>query len=161
MSLSYLGDRKGHHGQEDRRGDQGADVLHVGDMIGVRGPYGHGYTYPKGKILVVGGGTGMASLLPALERIAAADGRRGHRRQEREGAAVRGTRRQRRLRNVRISTDDGSKGFQGNAVQLAKEMMAETKYDLVIGCGPEKMLYYLLQLCKKRKCPARCRWSAT
>ncbi len=154
MSLSYLGDRKGITVKNIGEATKALTSLQVGDMIIVRGPYGHGYRIPKGKILVVGGGTGMASLLPAMERIAAVDvhtaiGARNEKELLFEGRAKKTS------SNVRVSTDDGSKGLHGNAVQLAKEMMAETKYDLVIGCGPEKMLFYLHQLCLEKNIPSQ------
>lgn len=58
--------------------------------------------------------------------------------------------RARQLSNdVRISTDDGSRGFKGTVVALAAGMMTEKKYDMVLGCGPEIMLRYLLPACKE------------
>jgi dihydroorotate dehydrogenase electron transfer subunit len=50
---------------------------------------------------------------------------------------------------VMVSTDDGSKGFHGTVVALVDEMLTKRSYDQVIACGPEKMLYYLLQTCMK------------
>jgi len=50
-------------------------------------------------------------------------------------------------KNVWISTDDGSRGFKGNAVQLMVEKMSLKKYDLVAACGPEVMLYHLHKAC--------------
>jgi dihydroorotate dehydrogenase electron transfer subunit len=154
MSLSYLGDRKGITVKNIGEATKALTSMKVGDKIVVRGPYGHGYHMPKGKILAVGGGTGMASLLPALERITASevDTAIGARNVQELLFEERATK---TSSLVRVSTDDGSKGFHGNAVQLAKEMMTNTKYVLVIGCGPEKMLYYLFQLCQEKKVPCQ------
>lgn len=154
MSLSYLGDRKGITVKNIGAATKALTSLQVGDKIIVRGPYGRGYHVPKGKILVVGGGTGMASLLPAMERIPAADvdtaiGARN------EKELLFEERAKRTSSNVRVSTDDGSKGFHGNAVQLAKEMMSSTKYDMVLGCGPEKMLFFLHKLCLENAIPCQ------
>ena len=154
MSLSYLGDMKGVTVKAIGEATKRLTSMGVGDRFVVRGPYGHGYIQPKGKILAVGGGTGMASLLPAMERIPTANvdtaiGARSLNELLFEERAKRTS------SNVRTSTDDGSKGYHGNAVQLAKEMMDATKYDMVIACGPEKMLYYLHQLCLERNVPCQ------
>jgi len=155
MSLSYLGDHKGITVKNVGEATKALTSLQVGDRIIVRGPYGRGYRAPKGKVLVVGGGTGMASLLPAMERIPAADvhtaiGARN------EKELLFEERSRKTSSDVRVSTDDGSKGFHGNAVQLAKEMMSSTKYDMVLGCGPEKMLFFLHKLAWRTEYHARC-----
>ncbi|KAF5031531.1 Dihydroorotate dehydrogenase B (NAD(+)), electron transfer subunit [anaerobic digester metagenome] len=154
MSLSYLGDHKGITVKNVGEATKALTSLQVGDLMIVRGPYGRGYHVPKGKILVVGGGTGMASLLPAMERIPAVDvhtaiGARN------EKELLFEERSKKTSSVVRVSTDDGSKGFHGNAVQLAKEMMSSAKYDLVLGCGPEKMLFFLHKLCQENGIPCQ------
>jgi len=154
MSLSYLGDRKGITVKNIGEATKALTSLQVGDRVVVRGPYGRGYHVPQGKVLAVGGGTGMASLLPALERITATEvhtaiGARN------AGELLFEERSKRTSAQVRVSTDDGSKGFHGNAVQLAKEMMSETRYDMVLGCGPEKMLFFLHQLCSEMNVPCQ------
>ena len=41
--------------------------LKPGDKLGIRGPYGNGWTIPEGKILCVGGGVGTAPIMVAAE----------------------------------------------------------------------------------------------
>ncbi|MCG7844740.1 MAG: dihydroorotate dehydrogenase electron transfer subunit [Methanomassiliicoccales archaeon] len=154
MSLSYLGDRKGVTVKNVGEATKALTSMQVGDRFVVRGPYGRGYHVPRGEILVVGGGTGMASLLPAMERIAANDvhtviGARNLNELLFEERAAKAS------SMVKVSTDDGSKGFRGNAVQLAKLMMEQQDYDMVLGCGPEKMLFYLHQLCVEKDVPCQ------
>ena len=154
MSLSYTGDRKGITVKNVGEATKELTSLQAGDRIVVRGPYGRGYHVPQGKVLAVGGGTGMASLLPALERISASEvhtaiGARN------EGELLFEERAKRTSSQVRVSTDDGSKGFHGNAVQLAREMMSAQRYDMVLGCGPEKMLFFLHQLCVEMEVPCQ------
>ncbi|HUT26460.1 MAG TPA: dihydroorotate dehydrogenase electron transfer subunit [Methanomassiliicoccales archaeon] len=154
MSLSYLGERKGITVKNVGEATEALTSMKVGDEFVVRGPYGRGYHVPKGRILVVGGGTGMASLLPAMERVATdqvdtAIGARNVKELLFEERASRTS------SLVRVSTDDGTKGFDGNAVQLAKVMMEERNYDMVLACGPEKMLYFLHQLCLEKNIPCQ------
>jgi dihydroorotate dehydrogenase electron transfer subunit len=149
MSASYCDGRKGITVKEIGPATKALCDLRSGDKIGVRGPYGHGYTLHEGRTLVVGGGTGMASLLPAVEEM---DDR------SRVDVAI-GARNLTELLfverakavsdNVRTSTDDGSDGLKGTAVDLAADMLTRGRYDFVLACGPEKMLFYLLPLLQK------------
>lgn len=118
--------------------------LKINDLIRIRGPYGKGYDLKKGKkYLLVGGGFGVASIMPAVK--------------ETGGDVIIGARTDKDVimddiarkysENVWISTDDGSEGFRGNAVQLMRQKVQEKQYDAIIGCGPEIMLYYLYQAC--------------
>jgi dihydroorotate dehydrogenase electron transfer subunit len=149
MSASYCSGRKGITVKEVGPATKALCNLRSGDKIGVRGPYGHGYTIHDGKTLVVGGGTGMASLLPAVEAI-------GDR--ARVDVAI-GARNVSELLfierakavsdNVRTSTDDGTNGLKGTAVDLVADMLSKEHYDHVLACGPEKMMFYLLPLLQK------------
>jgi len=120
--------------------------LRKDDRLHIRGPYGNGFSVKAGKkILIVAGGVGMASVMPVI-RETGADTVLGARTSEElifEKEAS-------KFSDMMISTDDGSKGFRGNAVQLAKQRLSEKKYDIVIGCGPEVMLYYLHKLCEEQ-----------
>jgi len=118
----------------------------VGDKIGIRGPYGHGYDLSKyDKILAVGGGSGIASLAPLLsfydnvDLISAAS-------TEEELVFVE------RFENESVKihecTDDGSKGFKGFSTELADQMLSSGDYDVIVGCGPEIMSYKLFELSK-------------
>lgn len=149
MSASYCVGRKGITVKDVGPATRSLTNLRSGDRIGIRGPYGHGYSSHDGRILVVGGGTGMASLLPAVEafgdpsRVDVAIGARNVSELlfiDRAKAAS---------NNVRTSTDDGSHGLKGTAVDLVAEMLSKGRYDFVLACGPEKMLFYLLPLLEK------------
>ena len=41
--------------------------LKVGDYIGMRGPYGNSFAIKQGKLLLVGGGTGLVPLMRLLK----------------------------------------------------------------------------------------------
>ena len=43
--------------------------LEVGDKIGVRGPYGNSFDIKDGKILLIGGGTGLVPLLRLMKFV--------------------------------------------------------------------------------------------
>jgi dihydroorotate dehydrogenase electron transfer subunit len=151
MSASYCEGMKGITVKEIGPATKALCNLRSGDRIGVRGPYGHGYTLHDGRTLVVGGGTGMASLLPAVEafsdrsRVDVAIGARN------VSELLFMERAKEASNNVRTSTDDGTEGLKGTAVDLVVDMLSKERYDFVLACGPEKMLFYLLALLQKHK----------
>ncbi|MFA5312333.1 MAG: dihydroorotate dehydrogenase electron transfer subunit [Methanomassiliicoccales archaeon] len=149
MSASYNGKVKGITVKDIGEATSALSSLKAGDMIGIRGPYGKGFSNPHGVYLVVGGGTGIAAVMPAIEMakdksiVDVAFGARNGSEiifEDRAKAAS---------DNVMVSTDDGSKGYHGTVVAMVDEMLAKRSYSQIIACGPEKMLYYLLQVCKK------------
>lgn len=118
-------------------------TLRAGDSLRIRGPYGNGYNLSKGELLIIGGGVGTASIMPAVtatgaDTIIAA---RSDRDVIMDSVAAKHT------SNLWIATDDGSRGFHGNAVQLMRERIAEKHYDCVVACGPEVMLWFTYQAC--------------
>lgn len=125
-----------------------------GEKVGIRGPYGTGFTLKGKSILGVAGGVGIASLAPFLELALT------------KGASVDlvlGAKTAKELVfnarmadagvKVHISTDDGSSGFRGLATELAKEILSGQRYDSIYACGPERMLVGVLALAGKHKVP--------
>jgi len=118
--------------------------LSLGDPLRIRGPYGKGFELKKNKkMLIVGGGVGTACIIPVVKEIGADTiiAARTDKDVIMDGVASRYS------KNLWIATDDGSKGFHGNAVQLMKQKISENKYDAVIACGPEIMLYHVYKTC--------------
>ncbi len=145
MSLSKTGDVKSITVKGIGDATRALHKMEVGDPVRIRGPYGNGFSLEGyDNILAVAGGVGAAALLPAIKKTGC-DVVIGARSSDEiildKGALE-------YSENVWISTDDGSVGFHGNAVQLAKDKASSKKYDLVIGCGPEIMLFFLHKACK-------------
>ena len=116
--------------------------LEDGDRVGVRGPFGNGYTLVGDSPLLVAGGTGVASLTPLAETFV---GRRvkptfvlGA---KTEGELVFRDRLWELLgEGLVLATDDGSCGFEGFGSDCALKQMGETTFDSVYICGPELMM---------------------
>lgn len=123
--------------------------LKKGDKIGIRGPYGNGFTLAGKRLLFVGGGTGIAMLAPLVEQAC---------KKRLKSTVILGVRTKDQLffedrfrktgATVVVSTDDGSKGYKGFASQVAKEIITKEKIDVVYTCGPETMMKSLLTSCK-------------
>ncbi|MDR1691153.1 MAG: dihydroorotate dehydrogenase electron transfer subunit [Candidatus Methanoplasma sp.] len=118
--------------------------LGLGDSIRIRGPYGNGFDLKKNKnMLIIGGGVGTAAVIPVIKETGADTiiGARTDKDVIMDDVAGQ------YAKNLWIATDDGSRGFHGNVVQLMREKIQEKRYDTVLACGPEIMQYYLYKAC--------------
>lgn len=131
--------------------------LKEGDAISFRGPMGNGFNVEKAKsILIVAGGTGVVPL-HLLAKKARTAGKRVF--------AVLGAKTEKEIsyekrlskvaEELLVATDDGSKGFRGNAVQGAEKLLKKQAADTVCACGPEKMMKALAELCQKKSIPCQ------
>ena len=113
-----------------------------GEPIGLRGPFGRGFTIMGERPLLVAGGIGVAPLKPLLERMLS----RGLKPTMILGARTRDRliflRRFRELLGDRlhIATDDGSLGYRGLASEYAERLLEEHDFDIIYACGPEGMM---------------------
>lgn len=121
----------------------------IGEQIGIRGPYGNFFSIPKNvrNALIVGGGTGLVPLLRLCENLREAHvnitliiGSR-----TRNEVLFEHRARQMLLGNnlenkLEISTDDGTYGFKGSSVDLAKSILQSKKFQIIYTCGPELMM---------------------
>jgi dihydroorotate dehydrogenase electron transfer subunit len=155
MSVSHIYGTKGISVKDVGEATKALSALRPGDKLGVRGPYGRGYEIPPGRVLLVGGGTGMASLMPVADFI-------GDRKKVSIMIGARSSaelifidRAEKVSEDVRLSTDDGTKGFKGTVVQMARQRMESDRFDVVLGCGPERMLTGLLALCQEVDVPCQ------
>ena len=122
-----------------------------GDMLGMRGPYGRGFSLKlDSNSCVVGGGIGIASLATLVDRLnLAVDKQRGH------VTVIQGARTameiiyQKRFRDMKLCTEDGTAGFKGTTVDLLKDLLKKQRFQNIYVCGPERMLYKVVELCKE------------
>lgn len=120
--------------------------------IGVRGPYGRGFSLTNGKrALIVSGGAGGAPLGPLSDLLA---------RNSRDFTAVVGapvTGELLFLDRYKINaqmvggkvipvTEDGAYGVKGLASEAAEAELKENDYDIIYTCGPEPMIKRILDL---------------
>ncbi|MFX1577640.1 MAG: dihydroorotate dehydrogenase electron transfer subunit [Promethearchaeota archaeon] len=123
-----------------------------GDLLGLRGPLGHGFTIPRsidrGPLLFVAGGCGSPPVSYATEVVV----KKGHEVHVALGATSRSEllfreRFEKNAQKVIIATDDGSDGIQGTAVDAATFLLdVDSRYAACFACGPEAMLTSLTEL---------------
>ena len=121
------------------------------DNIGIRGPYGNGFSLKGDQILFVAGGTGIAMIAPAVEQTI---------QENKQISIIIGAKTKQDLffverlkktgATVYVTTDDGSKGEKGFVTTKAEKLLESTLFDAVYSCGPEIMIKKLYQICKKK-----------
>ncbi len=151
ISLSYTKGRMGITVLQIGPWTKRMGAMQGGEHVGIRGPFGRGFKITGDRILIVGGGVGMAPLAPLAEEA---------RREGREVTAIIGSRTASevlfadRLEKVGarmiITTDDGSGGIKGFTVDAMADLLKRESFDQCCVCGPEVMAYKVLQLTKDR-----------
>lgn len=151
MSLSYIGEEKGITVKDVGEATKALISLREGDKLGMRGPFGNSFVMKEGRILAVGGGSGIATIAPAVELannkgipidvcIGATT---------KEGLLFR--KGLERFAEVHVSTDDGSEGFKGFVTELAEDILKKKEYDQILTCGPEPMMKKVIDVALARK----------
>lgn len=124
--------------------------VQVGQQIGVRGPYGNSFDLKQGKLLLVGGGTGLVPMMRLLTFVKPDD----------DVTVLIGAKSKNEvffedltnnlLKNnthrVIVTTDDGTYGEKGFVTSMVEKLVNENHFDGVYTCGPEIMMYKTVQL---------------
>jgi dihydroorotate dehydrogenase electron transfer subunit len=109
-----------------------------GDRIGIRGPFGNGFSV-HGRTLVIAGGIGAAPMLPLVRQTIIETVFLG----ARTAGDLLFTREFSGAGTFRIATDDGSAGHPGYVVELMDTIDIHA-YDTICVCGPERMMHSVL-----------------
>jgi dihydroorotate dehydrogenase electron transfer subunit len=130
--------------------------MKLGDIVGVRGPFGRAFKISGKKIIAVGGGVGMAPIAPLIERAI----ERGS-----EATVIVGAVTKRELlfadrienagAKVIITTDDGTCGKKCFTTHALEEALENEKHDECFTCGPEIMMFKVLEITKRHKVPTQ------
>jgi len=128
-------------------------AMEAGEVVGVRGPFGNSFTETRGRVLLVGGGTGIAPLLFLAKRLSAKADRLSF---------VMGAKTKDELlflgalgdvcseESVVTTTEDGSFGLQCLATDPLEKLLDQERFNMVYTCGPEQMMRKILDLSDKR-----------
>lgn len=117
----------------------------IGEKIGVRGPYGNSFDLKQGKLLLVGGGTGLVPMMRLLTFVKPTDditvliGAKSKEEVFFEDLANNLLKQNKH--QVIVTTDDGSYGEKGYVTDMVEKLVSEHHYDGVYTCGPEIMMF--------------------
>lgn len=125
-----------------------------GDTINVLGPLGVPFSLSRDDFdtaVLVGGGLGVAPLPLATQYLSAA----GKRVQTFLGARSANQLVEAHLLNVRVATDDGTKGHHGTVVDLLTSQLSSFTGGRakIFACGPTKMLHALAEMAIRARIP--------
>ncbi|THB73667.1 MAG: dihydroorotate dehydrogenase electron transfer subunit [Desulfobacteraceae bacterium] len=146
---------------------QKAIALEPGDLVGIRGPFGNGFTLPDepAHTVFVAGGFGMAPLAPLIDTLLENG--------ENPLAVIHGARTRSHLlyhdsndpnRNPperhpgdrQFCTDDGSYGHKGFVTDLLLDLLGKgASVEQVYACGPEIMMHAVVQICRGEQIPCQ------
>ena len=143
MSLSYS------HGiTVDNVGDATKAIhsLEKDSQIGIKGPYGNGFDLSGDDFLLIGGGTGIAALAMAAEKLSQSGKNVRIAIGARTASDLLFVERMKAFGEVHVATDDGSAGHHGFITQVAEKLIAEKKPDMILACGPEPMMVGAVKL---------------
>ena len=132
------------------RGTKTLSAKKAGEYLSILGALGKGFSPREGKVLLVGGGMGLAPLLLAAEKFSA-DVLMGGRNQgevlfwQKEFKP--------HADKIFITTDDGSYARKGFAVDLLPDILAAENYSAILTCGPEIMMRGVAKLAHEKNLP--------
>ena len=134
--------------------------LKEGDSLGIRGPFGNGFTLPQKdeKVLLIAGGVGSAPLAPLADNAKSAGS---------DVTTILGARnsdelifpdRLRAAGTLNITTDDGSEGRGGFVTDVLNEIDI-SEYDRIYTCGPEIMMVRVFDILRDADAHGRTEFS--
>lgn len=133
--------------------------LKIDDQIGIRGPFGNGFSFTeKGGVLIVGGGTGLIPLAFLGERLmefpvkmtflAGAKTKDKLLFQDKLKSLTRTT-----GGRMVLTTDDGSCGLRCMVTEPVERLLAKERFDMIYTCGPEPMMRKMFLLSEQYNLP--------
>lgn len=150
LPMSVMVSEKGYAAVTIRKLGFGSTALYnkgIGEILGIRGPYGNQFKIDTDtkKVLLVGGGTGLVPLLRLTTKLNEL---------KIDTTVIIGARSKDEVffekqandfldktkHKVIISTEDGSYGVKGYATDVMSHIVNREKFDTVYTCGPELMI---------------------
>jgi len=128
--------------------------MEKGGIIGIRGPFGNGFTLKTGRILMVGGGTGLIPMLFLTKRLVS---------KATNLVSVVGAETKDELLfldeleqicskgkgKIIATTEDGSYGTRSLVTNPLESLLTKEKFDMIYTCGPERMIRKVFDLAEK------------
>ncbi len=125
-----------------------------GEMLNILGALGNGFnTDIDGRILLVGGGMGLAPLLSAAEKLDAVDVLIGGKNRGEVDFWLKEFKPA--VGKIFITTDDGSRGSLGFVTTLLPEVLDYENYAAIYTCGPEIMMRGVAKIASENDIPCK------
>jgi len=130
--------------------------LEKGDFIGIRGPFGNNFSENFNKVLMIGGGTGIAPLYFLARKLIG---------NAKEVIFITGAKTKNdllflssleellRKPTILSTTEDGSYGLKCIVTDPLIKLLNREKIDVIYTCGPELMLQNVFKIAEQYKIP--------
>ncbi len=128
----------------------------VGGRLGIRGPYGNSFDLRPGRVMLVGGGTGLVPMMRLLTAMSSDHdvtvliGARTANEVFFDGLADRLLAGNTARHSVAVATEDGTRGHKGFVTDLVDSMTGDASFDGIYTCGPEMMMYKTVETAHSR-----------
>jgi dihydroorotate dehydrogenase electron transfer subunit len=143
--------------------------MKVGDKVGIRRPFGKGFSIPSDGInaCVIGGGCGMASLATLIDKLQFnpnqdKGGQKHHPSSPPSQGGDKGeviilngaTTKSKllfpnRFKDMITFTEDGSTGKKGYPTDALEDLHKNHRFEIIYTCGPEIMMFKVYEFCKR------------
>ena len=134
------------------RGTKFLSTKKSGEHLNILGALGNGFnTNVDGRILLVGGGMGLAPLLSVAEKLSAADVLIGGKNSAEVNFWIKEF--QSEVGKIFITTDDGSRGSKGFVTSLLPEVLEYENFSAIYTCGPEIMMRGVAKIAAENNLP--------
>ena len=135
------------------RGTEYLTNLQTGDVINLLGALGNGFNLIDGKVLLVGGGLGLAPLIFTASELRDVDVLIGGKNSAE--AKLWQSEFESLVDKLFIATDDGSAGVHGFVTDLLPKVLSANNYKAILTCGPEIMMKRVAALAKENNIPCQ------
>ncbi len=134
------------------RGTKSLANKKAGEHLNILGALGNGFNLEiDGRILLVGGGMGLAPLLSVAEKIPAVDVLIGGKNADEVNFWIEEFKPE--VGKIFITTDDGSRGSKGFATTLLPEVLEYENFSAIFTCGPEIMMRGVAKIANENNLP--------
>ena len=133
----------------------------IGDILGIRGPYGNSFTVSRKlqkNVLLVGGGTGLVPLIRLADFL---------KRNNIKYTLIIGAKTKEEILfynlakqlvtntqcKVIVTTEDGSFGIQGRVTDGIMDIIKKENFDMIYTCGPELMMKNIFMISLENSIP--------
>lgn len=127
--------------------------LKEGDLLSIRGPYGTYFSQKGQNVLLIGGGVGvpplffLAPMLYGKAKVTFINAAKT------ASELVLDRLVKNYVDEYIVATDDGSAGFKGNAIDVARNLLQNKSFDYIYAAGPEMMLVNGIKFCDTLNIP--------
>ena len=156
-----ISEKKDEAGLTVRKRGESSTALYnqkIRDKIGVRGPYGNSFKITNGKILLIGGGTGLVPLMRLIKysnpdwttnQMTVLMGSKTKEEVFFEDISNKMLTHSQNPQIIPV-TEDGSYGEKGYVTDVLEKLLEENTYDAIYTCGPELMMHKVVKLANEK-----------